>query len=201
MKRRSVHFFVALVSCGSCAAHAQNLRSQCDPNRPTVDKAMALRNAGELEAAERLLKPIADGSRNSFGASYILATIELSRGGNAADDGLNRLVQTERLLPNQSRGCARALGWYSIYNTIGAQYYRRKNLDRSEEYLLRGYNHLDDVFDETKRLLLGNLGLLYFAKGNLDKSISFYQQAQRAGSKDAGNRLAVIERIKRGTPQ
>jgi tetratricopeptide (TPR) repeat protein len=169
--------------------------SSCDPDRAIVDRAMQLRNAGKIAAAEDLLKPILAKNRNSIGANYVLATIELSPGGQRGGNGLSRLLRTEKLVEQASPQCARMLGWYSLYNTIGAQYYRNGDLDRSEIYLLKGYQHIGDMFDSTKKLLLDNLGLLYFSKGNLQKSVMFYEQAQRAGSKDAAKRITAIRRI------
>lgn len=198
MIRRSLKLMLISTSVAAAQlAGAAQAADACDPNRPIIDRAIKLRNAGQSSTAETLLRGLIAKDPNDLGANYILATLELNRGRKDADDGLARLVMAEKLLPTHSEQCKKALGWYSIYNTLGAQYYRRKDLAKSETYLLQGYAHLNAMFDSTKRLLLSNLGLLYFSKGDLDKSLSFYQQAARAGSQDAPQRIAIIRRIER----
>lgn len=190
---------LALLVASATVSPAAGQSDKCDPNRAVINRAIKLRDTGQPRQATSLLNGILKADSENFGANYILGTIELSSGGASADAGLNRLVANERRLGGKDKDCARELGWYSIYNTIGAQFYRKKNLGQSERYLLQGYAHLQDMPLYTRRLILSNLGLLYFAKGDADKSLKFYQEAARAGSTDAQKRAAIIRRVKNGT--
>ena len=186
----------AALAIGAICSPAAGAPDKCDPDRATVDRAIALRDSGQQRQAQAVLNGLLNKDKGNFGANFILGTIEISSGGASAEAGLQRLVTTERSLASKDKECAKQLGWYSIYNSIGAQFYRKKNLDRSEQYLLLGYAHLSDMPLYTRRLILSNLGLLYFAKGDVDKSQKFYREAARAGSPDAKKRLATIQRIK-----
>lgn len=192
---RAISCVAALVIGATCCP-AAGAPDKCDPDRSTIDRAIVLRDSGQQRQAEAVLKGLLNRDKDNFGANFILGTIEISSGGASADAGLNRLVTTEKSLASKDKECAKQLGWYSIYNSIGAQFYRKKNLDRSEQYLLQGYAHLADMPLYTRRLILSNLGLLYFAKGDVDKSQKFYREAASAGSPDARKRLATIQRIK-----
>jgi tetratricopeptide (TPR) repeat protein len=180
----------------SGTALAAPSKSACDPATAAIDSAVALRDAGNAHSAAARLNAIIAQYPNSFRAQYILGTTLIQESAKqSAGEGLQRLLAAEKLLPSQTPYCVSEYGWYSIYNSIGAQYFKNKDYSLAISYYKLGLTHYNELYEQPQRELAGNLGLYYFQQGDLDQSLIYYQMAQKARSHQAAARIATVKSL------
>ena len=171
-------------------------RAMCDPDLSAVDTAIKSRNAGQADQAKAILGTVLKNHPNNFRANYVMATVLIQEGGaQGRSNGLNLLVQTEKQLHQQPVGCIKLFGWYSIYNTLGVQYYKIGNRAKALSYFAEGYTHLDDMVSSTKKQITANLGLYYFTDGDLKTAKKYYEEAARFGDTKAAAHVTAITSV------
>lgn len=181
----------ATPAIGRGSAHAT--RSSCDPDLSAVDTAIKSRNAGKPTDADKVLQDVLARHPDNFRAQYVMGTVLIQQG--ATDRGLGVLKQAEQILWRQPEPCAVSFGWYSIYNTLGAQYYKQRDRATALKYYEKGYAHINDMLPNTKQELLNNLGLFYFTEGDTGTALKYYTAASAAGDKNAKVHIAAINSI------
>jgi Tfp pilus assembly protein PilF len=168
----------------------------CDPYRPQVDQAIALINQHQPAQAEAALQKVLARDPQNVGANYYTATIKLASAAKADQDaGFSQLKLVGQILPAKSPECARLLGWYAFYVTLGAQFNNRGDRANAEKYLQLGYAHQSEMAQGSRVVLLEDLGKLTFAKGDLGGAKSYYSEAVRAGSTTAKSNVELISRV------
>jgi len=193
---------IAFQASGSIAtASTGPARSACEQEIAAVDQAVKLRDGGKEAPAEKLLIPVLAKQPNDFRANFVMGTVQLQRGGKHKAAGLNYLLKSEMLLPSQPAGCASKMGWYSVYNVIGVEYYREGDLNKADHYFHLADAHFADLFKKTQRDVKSNLGLVAFARGDFSGAISAYQVAEKLGDQQAKEKIATITKLQGGMPK
>lgn len=105
-----------------------------------------------------------------------------------------------RSLPLDERRCPEIEKVYSIFNTIGVEYYLKGNLKKAEAYYLKMERNVDAVSTSSRAKLYNNLALLYQNELNLDKAAAYYLKAKEAGSPKAQERLNAIRQMQGAAP-
>jgi len=187
---------LAVALAAPAAAHAQAASLACDPAKEMDDAAIQLRDRGQIDAALAKARAGLAAHPDGFRANYITATLLLAKGDQASKSrGMALLLSTEPLLRKQPPACAVPLGWYSIYNTIGVEYYRAGNIAKSREYLLTAEKNYDKLLPDTKTKLSSNLGLMYYVTNDLKSSQAYYNRAAQLGSPTARQKAATVSAI------
>ena len=168
----------------------------CDPDLSAVDAAIQSRDAGRADEAKAILATVLKSHPNNFRANYVMATVLIQEGGaQGRSNGLNLLIQTEKQLHQQPVGCIKQFGWYSIYNTIGVQYYKVGNRAKALSYFTEGYTHINDMVSSTKKQITANLGLYYFTDGDLKSAKKYYEEAARFGDTKAAAHVTALQSV------
>ncbi len=166
----------------------------CDPNAAANENARKLRIAGQLPQARDATLAVLKTAPNDFRANYTLGLIALDESHNDARQwqaAMDQLRKAATLLDTRYGACA-SLGWYSIYNTLGAEYYRvGRNADALGFYK-QAYAHYDTLNTDTRQKLLRTMGNLYFALGDFKDAQAVSQKAQAEHFPGAAARVSAI---------
>lgn len=183
--------FAAILLAAEAAADPARDAS-CDPYWQTLDRATALRTGHDSDAAMKLATGILSKRPDDFRATYIVGLALIDKG--QRDAGMKQLSHAADLL-DRDAPCATANGWYSIYNTLGAEYYDQGNIGLAESNLNVAFTHFASFDKPTQQKLLSNLGLLYLRKGNLGKAQLYYQNASAIHAPGAAEKLHAVKGI------
>lgn len=169
--------------------------AQCDPYRLRIDQAQRLIAHGATAQASSILNSIVAADRTNIMGNFLLGTIKLAQNdAQAQQDGLQQVQFAVAQIPTRPEACARALGWYSLYITLGAQYYRRLDIGDARRNLELALAHRDSLNPGSQRVLFDDLGRLALADGDLNHAAIYYAQAARLGSKNAATALPMVRR-------
>jgi tetratricopeptide (TPR) repeat protein len=191
--------WLAAVVCGAAAAapgqHATGVAdapTACNAFNAQANDALQRRSRGDLVGAKAVADEILRQDPNDFRANYTEALILLIQSGlddggkydkQKAADGIAGLVKSVALLDKMTGAClatAKALGWGSIYNSLGAFYFNASDMASAERTWLDAYKSKRPLMTaKTQGLLLRNLGLLYRQDhlGKPDQSARYYGEA------------------------
>lgn len=181
-----------LLMASSAFGQSQN---PCDPEMAADKNVIALRDSHKIASALKAARATLQAHPDNFRTNYLLADVLIANGSER--DGLAQLLITEKMLGLQKPYCIRHFGWYSIYNTIGVQYYRSGRDDKALAYFLKGYEHLNDSISSTKIMVLNNIGLMYFKKFDLDNSLKYYTLAKENHSSEAQSHIDMITKLQK----
>jgi tetratricopeptide (TPR) repeat protein len=190
---RRVLLCLAVLGAAATPALAESGSAVCDPDQKAVDQAIKLRDSNQSVQAAAALKPVLSAHPNNFRAEYVMGTVQIQQGDQKG--GLMTLNRAAAQLPAQSHNCVVNYGWYSIYNTLGVEYYKQGDrADALKNYKLAD-QHLNELQPNTRRDVLSNLGLLSFSEGDAPGATRWYQEAQKAGDPKAAARLSVVQSV------
>jgi Tfp pilus assembly protein PilF len=170
----------------------------CDPFAKLNDQAKTLRSQGKLADAQIAVDKVLTQSKSDFRANYTAALIALDqvRGDPArAVQALKALEGTVALLAAQDSACAKAGNFYSVYNTIGVEYYNRADLANAKKYFDLAYANWDKLDPVTRSKLLDNLGLVTYRQNDFVCAAAYFQRAQKAGAKSAASHLSLAQKV------
>jgi tetratricopeptide (TPR) repeat protein len=170
----------------------------CDPNAAANDRARSLRIAAQLPQARAATLAVLKTSPDDFRANYTLGLIALDESAHDAKQwqpAMDQLRKAAALLDAHYSTCA-SLGWYSIYNTLGVEYYRTGHNSDALGFFKRAYAHYGELNVDTRQKLLRNLGNLYFEIGDFKNAQAVSQKAQAEhfpGSAARVNAIAIMQ--------
>lgn len=176
------------------AARAERPKDvSCDPNWQQLDQSRNLRGAHQPDRAIAVAQTVLKKSPQDFRAVYTIGLAMIDKGDVAG--GMKKLNQAADLLHDRYAACGAANGWYSIYNTLGAEYYDQGKYGLAESNLNLAYSKFATLNADTQKKLLNNLGLLYLHNGDLAKSRAYYEKAAAAHVPGAAERLRLVKGI------
>jgi tetratricopeptide (TPR) repeat protein len=197
---RPIVLSLALALCGNAAA----AQAVCDPDSAVNDSARLMHVRGDLAGTRTILQPVLRHNRYDFRANYLIGLVMVDESGletKGAHDpakveaALDQLAMTANLLDKIDAGCAESKNWYSIYNTLGAEYSDAGNSAEALHYLLKGYEKRGRMAASTRQKLLTNLGSLYFAMGDYASAARYFGEAKDAGAAGAARSQATATEL------
>jgi tetratricopeptide (TPR) repeat protein len=197
--RLAAAFALAMLLRPGAASAAPPKDPSCDPHWQALDQARALRAAHQPDGAIAIAEGVLKQSPQDFRATYTVGLAMLDKHDIAG--GMKMLSAAADLLHDRYAACGAANGWYSIYNTLGAEYYSQQNYALAESSLNVAFGKFATLNQDTQKKLLNNLGLLYFHNGNLSKSAFYYDKAAQAHAPGAADRLRLVKSIDNPKPQ
>jgi tetratricopeptide (TPR) repeat protein len=171
-----------------------------------LDEAQRARTAGSFDQASRLVEQVLRSDSTNLRARYTKGLILIDQ---AEDDthkqsygpGLAMLVQVanglgdyRELLPEQ-RNCPETPKLYTIFNTLGVEYYRAHRQDLAEHYYRQGEKSAAALNGTSRARLFTNMGILYKDQLNLTKAAAYFAKAQQAGSPGAATAAASVRYV------
>jgi hypothetical protein len=191
---------VALITNASNA----NPMAVCDPNRAfysSINKEIA--NSEFDKALERLDNFLVHSEKNDFRANYFKGLVLLDiavRDRKSHWPGISQLVQTAALLPRQNKTCAKEGNFYSIYNTIGFEFYSLPDLAAAKTYYELAEQNRQMLDASTYAKVLDNLGLVELLLDHNAGCAAFYfQKAGAAGAALGATHLSFANKIMSAT--
>lgn len=161
-----------------------------------VDRARALRVAGQLDASERMLTDFLARNPNHYRAHYNLGLVYEARGIRApAGAQRSALYRTgaahlERALKVRPANEAD----FTIYNSLGVMYLGVPDLAAAERSFAIGLQNQARLTPASRGKLLSNVGYLFALKGDMPRSQAMLKQAAALGSAPAQSNLSKLER-------
>ena len=200
---RTPHFMIAamagiFVLLSMSWAHANN--AICDPNATLNDRAKSYRMAGRLDEADRTVQQILRRSPDDFRGNYNKGLIMLDRahrGDTSRMPGIRQLVKTAEFLPmhGKMQACAKGNNFYSIYNTIGVEFYNLPDLKAAEKYFELANQYRNYLNEDTKAKLFDNLGLIQLRlKHDSGCAAAYFQESANHGLHNGSLHLVIAER-------
>lgn len=180
----------------------------CDSSAVTaaLDDAQRARTAANFEAASRLVEQVLRTDDTNLRARYTKGLILIDEAGGdihsqAYTQGLATLVQVANglgdygeLLPEQ-RNCPETPKLYTVFNTLGVEYYRAHRMDLAEHYYRDGEKNAAALNQSSRARLFSNMGILYKDQLNLTKAAAYFAKAQKAGSPAAATAAASVRYV------
>ena len=169
----------------------------CDPLAKDNDNARTVRIQGKSKDAISVAKVILGKHPDDFRATYTLglATIDANAGPTAFADGMTLLKHAADLLEKNYAACGAAKGWFSIYNTLGAEYLNAGDYQNAQIYLQKGIAHADSLEPRSRQRLYSNLAYIAYGQNDLNGARNYYLKAQNAGDATAAAKLRAIDII------
>ncbi len=170
----------------------------CDPMATQNDQARTYRVAQRLADAQKTVDKILAAHPADFRAKYTAALIALDQDRKDRDKTLaaiKMLEATAGLLGSQDAACARAKNFYSIYNTIGVEYYNLGDVPSAKKYFDLANANWDKLDPDTQAKLLDNLGLVSYRQSDFVCAAAYFGKAQKAGSKNAAFHLTLTRKV------
>jgi hypothetical protein len=184
---RSTVLALALLAATAPRAHAGPLLpgGVCNPKAAVNNQAKtAIRNAN-LPLATQLLSQVLAARKDDFMAQYLTALVDVRLAGRSHVKYLAAVKNLETLattLGKQDQGCAVQNDFYSIYNTIGAEYYNDDNLPDAKRFFAIARQHFDKLSSASKGNFFGDQGLVASKEKNYACALFYYDQAIALGN-------------------
>lgn len=189
-------------------AHAE--ASPCDPHARDLDRARSSIVQQRYGEATSIVDRVLKSDPNDFRANYQMGLVIVDQA-DAADrirwtpatkfpQGMAYLLKAAELLPHLDQTCAQAANFFTIYNTIGAEYLNRAHFAEAEKFLLKAYAVRERLPRASQVKVLDNLGLVYFSLAKFDLSRRYYSEARTAGSRVAVYQLAAHRELADSRP-
>lgn len=175
-----------------------SLAATCDPQDALNDQARTLRVGGHLTEARTVVQHVLSMHPGDFRARYTDALIDLDQSKTNKtywSRGMSKLTDAANNVDEEGGACAKAKNYYSIYNTIGAEYYNVRQYDLAQKYFLLAASHRDDLDSDTSNKLNDNLGLIAFIGHDYVCAAAYFQKADDAGLKSGASHLALVKNI------
>jgi len=197
VRTRAAAILLALCCVDASGAVADPAGS-CDPMARMNDNAKALRAQQRFPEALSVVQKILAQSPDDFRANYTNALIALDLGRNDRSKWLAATKQLEGVLPlltKQSPACAKDKNFYSIYNTLGVEYYNQGNVPLAKKYYDLAFSNFDKLNADTQGKLLDNLGLIAYRQNDFVCAATYFTKAEKAGAKNASYHLGLAAKV------
>jgi len=111
------------------------------------------------------------------------------------ESGQGVLDATARMLPRQDPTCAKAKGFYTIYNAIGWNYLHWRQYRDAERYLLQGKAAKDHLSSDDYVRVLNNLGYTLLKENRAKDSVAILKEGKSLGSSVSANLLDIAQAL------
>ncbi len=190
---------LAVILAGNlCMTRPEAAPLICDPQEALNDQARTARVEQKFDRAEQIVRSVLRTRRDDFRANYTEALIQIDKAkGDRAqiNQAIAKLVATAKTLDSQDAACAKAKNFYSILNSIGAEYYNVGNFAAAKQYFEMAYAQRDKLDSDSYAKLLDNLGLAAFNEQNYSCASVYFQKARDAGNAKAASHLSLTQNI------
>jgi len=191
--------FVAALLCSMLIGVDGTARAapvDCDPMAAKNDQAKALRVGRDLGGAKVVVNQVLAIHKSDFRANYTAALIAVDENHNDRAKRAAAIKQLEAvaaLLHAQDPSCAVQKNYYSIYNSIGVEYFNIGDYKAATTYFDLANANQDKLNSDTRAKLLDNLGLARYKSADYVCAAYYFRQAQQAGVKSASPHLALVQ--------
>ena len=172
----------------------------CDPHAAQNDAARNALKHGDLDLAQRIVNQVlaSPNAHDDFRANYFAGMILIRRAGNDHRKylaAIAKLISTSDLLKKQDPVCGAKAGFFSIYTTIGAEYFNDGNIAAASRFYSLAFDNRDRLSQSYRASLFGDIGLLSYYLGNYACAYVGYQTAVSLGDSSYQARAVTMKSI------
>ena len=204
LRRRSGRLVFLALSL-SFGASARSFAA-CEPTDwySELEKAKTARALGQYDKAYGIADRVLSHDRSNLHARLIVALVQLDQSRSPPHPrpslkktAIDSLAFTASSLQDYAklkddRRCPENRDLYSVFNTLGVEYFKTGDATKSERAFLRGERNLAALAPEEQSKLLFNLGVYYKSRLNLNKAIGYLQRAQKANNPAAASQIEAL---------